>query len=171
MAARKTDREIPKVTLNRENLKKSVRLFRYMSKPNRGLFALGTLFLAISAGASILFPKLLGNMMDGVFVYKDGGVTTAPSTERIQEIAGYFVILFAVQAVFSFLRISLYVRVTEDMTKGLRTDLFESVVSQNMHFLEKTERAKSSVASAPTLPKSKIHSPPISPSSSDKYWL
>lgn len=134
MAARKIDREIPKVTLNRENLKKSVRLFRYMSKPNRGLFALGTLFLAISAGASILFPKLLGNMMDGVFIYKDGGVATAPSTERIQEIAGYFVILFAVQAVFSFLRISLYVRVTEDMTKGLRTDLFQSVVSQNMHF-------------------------------------
>ena len=134
MASRKTDSEIPKLKLNRENLKKSVRLFRYMSKSNRWLFALGTLFLAISAGASILFPKLLGNMMDGVFVYQNGGVSTAPSTERIQEIAQYFVILFAVQAVFSFLRISLYVRVTEDMTKGLRTDLFKSVVSQNMHF-------------------------------------
>ena len=134
MASRKTDREIPKVKFNRENLKKSLRLFRYMSKSNRWLFALGTLFLAISAGASILFPKLLGNMMDGVFVYQNGGVSTAPSTERIQEIARYFIILFAVQALFSFLRISLYVRVTEDMTKGLRTDLFQSVVSQNMHF-------------------------------------
>ncbi len=134
MSSRKIDREIPKVKFSRENLKNSLRLFRYMSKTNRWLFALGTLFLAISAGASILFPKLLGNMMDGVFVYKNGGVSTAPSTERIQEIAQYFVILFAVQAVFSFLRISLYVRVTEDMTKGLRTDLFKSVVSQNMHF-------------------------------------
>ena len=134
MASRKTDREIPKVKINRENLKKSLRLFRYMSKSNKWLFALGTLFLAISAGASILFPKLLGNMMDGVFVYQNGGVSTAPSTERIQEIARYFIVLFAVQALFSFLRISLYVRVTEDMTKGLRTDLFKSVVSQNMHF-------------------------------------
>ena len=134
MASRKTDREIPKVKINRENLRKSLRLFRYMSKSNKWLFALGTLFLAISAGASILFPKLLGNMMDGVFVYQNGGVSTAPSTERIQEIARYFIVLFAVQALFSFLRISLYVRVTEDMTKGLRTDLFKSVVSQNMHF-------------------------------------
>ncbi len=134
MSSRKIDREIPKVKFSRENLKNSMRLFRYMSKTNRWLFALGTLFLAISAGASILFPKLLGNMMDGVFVYKNGGVSTAPSTERIQEIAQYFIILFAVQAIFSFLRISLYVRVTEDMTKGLRTDLFKSVVSQNMHF-------------------------------------
>lgn len=105
-----------------------------MSTQNRWLFALGTLFLAISAGASILFPKLLGNMMDGVFQYHNGTISNAPSTERIQEIAQYFVILFAVQALFSFLRISLYVKVTEDMTKGLRTDLFDAIVNQKLHF-------------------------------------
>lgn len=115
-------------------MKKSLRLFRYVSPANRWLFALGTLFLAISAGASILFPKLLGNMMDGVFVYQNGGVSTAPNTDKLKEIAYYFVILFAVQAVFSFLRISVYVRVTEDLTQQLRNNLFKSVVRQPMHF-------------------------------------
>jgi ABC-type multidrug transport system fused ATPase/permease subunit len=134
MASRKTDRDIPKVKLNKDNLKKSLRLFRYMSNKNRWLFALGTVFLAISAGASILFPKLLGNMMDGVFQYNNGQISTAPNKEKIQEIAQYFILLFAVQALFSFLRISLYVKVTEDMTKGIRTDLFDSIVRQNLHF-------------------------------------
>ena len=105
-----------------------------MSKSNRWLFAAGTLFLAITAGASILFPKLLGDMMDGVFVYGKDGVQTAPNTDRLTEIAYYFVALFTVQAVFSFLRISIYVRVTEGMTYGLRTDLFKSIVGKGLSF-------------------------------------
>ena len=130
MASRRENRDLPKAKFNAESIKHSLRLFRYMSKSNRWLFAAGTLFLAITAGASILFPKLLGDMMDGVFVYGKDGVQTAPNTDRLTEIAYYFVALFTVQAVFSFLRISLYVRVTEGMTYGLSTDLFNSIVGK-----------------------------------------
>jgi ABC-type multidrug transport system fused ATPase/permease subunit len=105
-----------------------------MSKTNRWLFALGTLFLAITAGASVLFPKLIGDMMDGVFVYKEGGISKAPDTSTLTEVAYWFIYLFIVQAVFSFLRISIYVRVTEDMTLGLRKDLFRSVTGQSLNF-------------------------------------
>ena len=111
-----------------------MRLFRYMSAKNRGWFLLGTLFLAISAAASLMFPKLLGELMDGAFVYGNNGISKAPNTEAIEKVAVYFVYLFIVQAVFSFGRIAIYVRVTEDMTYGLRTDLFKSVISQNMTF-------------------------------------
>lgn len=109
-----------------------------MSTKNRWLFAAGTLFLAITAGASVLFPKLLGDMMDGVFVYGKEGVKTAPNTDKLTEIAYYFVILFSVQALFSFLRISIYVRVTEGMTYGLRTDLFKSIVGKGLTFFGET---------------------------------
>jgi len=105
-----------------------------MSKTNRWLFALGTLFLAITAGASVLFPKLIGDMMDGVFIYKEGGISKAPDTSTLTEVAYWFIYLFIVQAVFSFLRISIYVRVTEDMTLGLRKDLFRSVTGQSLNF-------------------------------------
>lgn len=134
MASRRENRDLPKTKFNAESIKHSLRLFRYMSKSNRWLFAAGTFFLAITAGASILFPKLLGDMMDGVFVYGKDGVQTAPNTDRLTEIAYYFVALFTVQAVFSFLRISIYVRVTEGMTYGLRTDLFKSIVGKGLSF-------------------------------------
>lgn len=111
-----------------------MRLFRYMSGKNRGWFLLGTLFLAISAGASLMFPKLLGELMDGVFVYGNNGISKAPDTHALEKVAVYFVYLFIIQAVFSFGRIAIYVRVTEDMTYGLRSDLFKSVIAQNMTF-------------------------------------
>lgn len=130
----KQDRDIPKAKLSVHSLKNSLRLFRYMSGKNRGWFILGTLFLAISAGASLMFPKLLGNLMDGAFVYNGGAISKAPNTEALKQVAVYFVYLFIIQAVFSFGRIAIYVRVTEDMTFGLRTDLFKSVISQNMTF-------------------------------------
>jgi hypothetical protein len=111
-SSRFTNRDIPKSKINIASLKRSFRLFNYMSTTNKWLFLLGTIFLAITAGASILFPKLLGDMMDGIFVYKQGGVSTAPSLDKLTKVAELFVYLFIVQAVFSFLRIASYVRVT-----------------------------------------------------------
>ncbi len=128
------DRDIPKSKLSLGAFKKSIRLFRYMSAQNRAWFILGTIFLAISAGASLMFPKLLGDLMDGAFVYSGGNIAKAPNTEALQKVAIYFVYLFIIQAIFSFGRIAIYVRVTEDMTYGLRTDLFKSVIGQNMNF-------------------------------------
>lgn len=138
MASRRfEDRDIPKTKISMGAIKRAFRLFNYISNTNKWLFLLGTIFLAITAGASILFPKLLGNMMDGVFVYKKGSVSTAPSMDKITQVANWFIYLFIVQAVFSFLRIALYVRVTENMTFSLRTCLFKSVISQNMDFHSK----------------------------------
>jgi len=138
MASRRfEDRDIPKTKISMGAIKRAFRLFNYISTTNKWLFLLGTLFLAITAGASILFPKLLGNMMDGVFVYKQGSVSTAPSMDKITQVANWFIYLFIIQAVFSFLRIALYVKVTENMTFSLRTSLFKSVISQNMDFHSK----------------------------------
>jgi ABC-type multidrug transport system fused ATPase/permease subunit len=81
-----------------------------------------------------MFPKLLGELMDGAFVYGNNGISKAPNTEALEKVAVYLVYLFIIQAVFSFGRIAIYVRVTEDMTYGLRTDLFKSVISQSMTF-------------------------------------
>ena len=126
------DRKLPKTKISKQALLQSLQLFRYMSKTNRWLFALGTVFLAITAAASLAFPKLLGEMMDTANVFKSGN--TQPDPSKIKEIATYFIYLFIIQAVFSFGRIALYVRVTEDLTFGLRKDLFASIIRQNMQF-------------------------------------
>ncbi len=70
--------------------------------------------------------------MDTANVFKSGN--TQPDPSKIKEIATYFIYLFIIQAVFSFGRIALYVRVTEDLTFGLRKDLFASIIRQNMQF-------------------------------------
>jgi len=126
------DRKLPQTKISKQALLQSLQLFRYMSKTNRWLFALGTVFLAITAAASLAFPKLLGEMMDTANVFKSGN--TQPNPSKIKEIATYFIYLFIIQAVFSFGRIALYVRVTEDLTFGLRKDLFASIIRQNMQF-------------------------------------
>jgi len=129
-----TDRKLPKTKISKQSLLQSLRLFRYMSRGNRWLFGIGTLFLAITAAASLAFPKLLGEMMDTANVFKSGNGVSSADPSKIREIATYFIYLFIIQAVFSFGRIAIYVRVTEDLTFGLRRDLFASLIKQNMQF-------------------------------------
>jgi len=91
------DRKLPKTKISKQALLQSLQLFRYMSKTNRWLFALGTVFLAVTAAASLAFPKLLGEMMDTANVFK--GKETNANPEKIKEIASYFIYLFIVLVV------------------------------------------------------------------------
>lgn len=133
----KINRDLPKAKLNAENIKKSFRLFRYIDRGNRWLFALGTLFLALTAGAAVLIPKLLGNLVDGAVVLNAEQAKSA-SVGQLQQTAIYFVYLFIAQAIFSFFRIWIYVRVTESMTFGIRKDLYKAVLMQNMDFFSRS---------------------------------
>ncbi len=98
------------------------------------LFFIGTIFLAGTAFTSIIFPDLLGKLVDGAFVYNKDGFSKAPDASRLQQVAYWFIYLFIAQAVFSFLRIWLYVRVTENMTFNIRRALYRSVLLQEMFF-------------------------------------
>lgn len=128
--ARKNDRDIPKAPINRNNLMRGMRLFRYISTADRWLFALGTLFLLLTAATALLFPRLTGKLVDAAMP----GGTQATTLAQLKEVAVWFVYLFLAQAVFSFLRISLYVRVTENMVFNLRKDLFHHLLLQPMNF-------------------------------------
>ncbi len=128
--ARKTDRDIPKAPINRSNLMRGMRLFRYISTTDRWLFALGTLFLLLTAATALLFPRLTGKLVDAAMP----GSNQASTLEQLKEVAVWFVYLFLAQAIFSFLRISLYVRVTENMVFNLRRDLFHHLLLQPMNF-------------------------------------
>ncbi len=133
MSARKIN-DLPKAKINAQNFKRSLRVFGYIQKKDRWIFALGTLFLALTAITSVMFPKLLGNLVDGAFVFNGKNIQRAPDATQLEKTAVLFVYLFIAQAVFSFFRIWIYVRVTENMTYGIRKDLYKSVLLQNMDF-------------------------------------
>lgn len=121
--AGRNDRDIPKAKLSKDAIRRSLRLFSFIKGKDRWLFALGTFFLALTATTALLFPDMLGRMVDA---------TSDPN--KVQEVAMGFLWLFVAQAVFSFLRIGLYVRVAENLTYALRKRLYGSVLMQNMDF-------------------------------------
>lgn len=137
MSAR-ANRDIPKAKINLKSIRKTLRVFRYIKPSDRWLFLLGTLFLALTAAASVLFPKLLGNLVDGAFIPGTGSAKTTANVNQLEQTAVWFIYLFIAQAVFSFLRISIYVRVTENMTYGIRRALFNNVILQNMDFFSRS---------------------------------
>lgn len=122
MASRQ-QHDIPKAKFTLHSLKRTFRLFQFIKKSDRWLFALGTLFLALTAVTALLFPDLLGRMVDS---YTD--------MNKLTKVATSFLWLFIAQAVFSFLRIGLYVRVAENLTFNLRKRLYSSLIYQPMEF-------------------------------------
>jgi ABC-type multidrug transport system fused ATPase/permease subunit len=119
----RNDRDIPKTKLNKDSVKRALRIFSYIGRTDKWLFALGTLFLLLTAVTALLFPELIGRMVDSY-----------TNLEQMQNAAYGFLYLFIAQAIFSFLRIGLYVRIAENLTYALRTRLYKAVLLQNMDF-------------------------------------
>ena len=106
-------------------LKELLKLYSFL-KPYRWKFILGMLFLLISSGASLMFPKFLGNMVD-----------LGNKGKMISEISHTGLILLAiilVQAIFSYSRISLFVEVTEKTLASIRQHLYNHLIKLPMSF-------------------------------------
>jgi len=132
--ARGENRDIPKAKLSKDGLKRSLSLLKFVSTKDRWLFGLGTLCLAFTAVTLIMFPKLLGDLVDGSLNVAGPKIKSNVNTETVKKVAMGFVYLFLAQAVFSFLRIILYVKVTENLVFELRNRLYKSVIFQKMQF-------------------------------------
>lgn len=130
----KESRDIPKAKLSGAGVKRSLSLLKFVSAKDRWLFALGTLCLAFTAVTLIMFPKLLGELVDGSLNMAGPKLKSNVNTQAVQKVAMGFVWLFLAQAVFSFLRIILYVKVTENLVYELRNRLYKSVIFQKMQF-------------------------------------
>jgi len=106
-------------------LKELLKLYRFL-KPYRWIFSLGMVFLLISSGASLLFPKYLGNMVD-----------IANKEKVISEISRTGLILLAivvVQAVFSYFRTRIFVSVTEKTLASIRQHIYNHLIKLPMSF-------------------------------------
>ena len=106
-------------------LKQLLKLYRFL-KPYRLKFALGMMFLLISSGASLMFPKYLGDMVD-----------LGNKGKLISEISHTGLLLLAiivVQAIFSYSRIRLFVEVTEKTLASIRQHLYNHLIKLPMSF-------------------------------------
>lgn len=136
MARKVKDTEnLPKAKLNKANLKKTLRLFKYIGK-HKWKFMLGMFFLAGTAATALIFPRLMGNLM-GVI----GGNATNGATIDKNQLLDFanstglkLLLLFTAQAIFSFFRVVTFTSVTENMLASLRQAAYHKLIQMPMGF-------------------------------------
>lgn len=122
--------DAPRAKLDKATLRKAVRVFRYL-RPYRGWFVIGLVLLTITTGLSLLFPLLLGELVDAA--RGDAGAQT-DLLQRIDEVALTLLAVFAAQAFFGFFRIYLFSWITENMLAHMRRDTYDHLLKLPMTF-------------------------------------
>ncbi|TFH48862.1 MAG: ATP-binding cassette domain-containing protein, partial [Bacteroidia bacterium] len=102
-----------------------LKLYRFL-KPYRWKFALGMFFLLISTGASLMFPKLLGDLVD----MGNRGMMKA----EISRTGLLLLVILVTQALFSYSRTRLFVLVTEKTLASIRQHLYNHLIKLPMAF-------------------------------------
>ncbi|MFP4289606.1 MAG: ABC transporter ATP-binding protein [Bacteroidales bacterium] len=114
-----------KITLS--GLRRLLRLYHFI-KPYKWEYALGLFFLLGSSSASLVFPRLLGELVD----YGNRGILG----EQINRIALILIVVLVIQSVFSYFRIFLFVRVAEKTLADLRQSTFNHLIKLPMKFFQ-----------------------------------
>lgn len=113
-----------KAKLNATNIKKALRLFQYV-KPQKRYFLIGLLFLMLSSLASMIFPYLSGALIDAA---KSEGLN------QINNIALLLLLVFFLNAIFSYFRIVLFAIVTQKTLASLRQVTYSHLLHLKMTF-------------------------------------
>ncbi|MBC7383546.1 MAG: ATP-binding cassette domain-containing protein [Bacteroidia bacterium] len=138
-------KEPEKAKISKESLREAFMLYSYI-KPYRGKFILSLVFIALSAFSTMIFPFLLGKMIDAA---APAAQVQLPQNSMGGEMFGFnlktvnwslntiLLLLFlqlSIQTIFSFMRIYLLTEVGEKSLANMRTDLYGKLLSQSMSF-------------------------------------
>ncbi|MDO9257759.1 MAG: ABC transporter transmembrane domain-containing protein [Bacteroidales bacterium] len=121
------DSEVHKTKITLPGLRKLFTLYSYI-KPYKYEYGLGLLFLLGSSSASLIFPKLLGQLVD---LGNQGKLA-----QEINRIALILIAVLVGQSVFSYFRIFLFVRVAEKTLADLRQHTFNHLIRLPMKFFQ-----------------------------------
>ncbi len=119
----KKNKKEESIKIRRKNIHQAIRIFSYF-KQDKHLYILGLFFLMLSSFASLIFPIFIGEMVDA----------TKKSMENINKIALLLFGLFTLQAIFSYYRIILFVKVTERFLARLRQATYNHLIRLPMTF-------------------------------------
>lgn len=119
--------EVEKKKITKEGLRNAFKLYRYL-KPFRREYFIGLFFLLGSSGASLVFPKLLGELVNSG--------TQANPAHTLNEIALMLGVVLIVQSLFSYFRIVLFVNVTEKTLAFLRQDTYNHLIKLPLKFFD-----------------------------------
>ena len=122
--ARFKENDLPKSKITKSSLSKALLIFRFAGN-HKWKFYVGLVFLLLTGGTALAFPKLMGMLIDCV-KNKDNA--------QANFIAGGLVVILFLQSIFSFFRLSLFVNFTENTLANLRLALYSNLVKLPMTF-------------------------------------
>ncbi len=137
--------ELEKVPFTKERFKEALALFSYI-RPYRFKFLMSMLFIGLSAMSTMVFPFLLGKMIDAAGTQTtqikqsmpmSGGFVSEKLNQFEWSLNTIIILLFvqlSVQMLFSFMRIYLLTDVGERSLAAIRKDLYKNLISQPMQF-------------------------------------
>ncbi|MDT8411429.1 MAG: ABC transporter transmembrane domain-containing protein [Vicingaceae bacterium] len=116
-----------KKRFSKESIKKAMRVFRFI-KPFKVPFIIGLLVLFISSITTMVFPKVLGDLIDSV---------NADDANTVNTFTILLVGIFLVTAILSFLRVYLFGLVTYKALALLRMTTYKHLISSPMSYFSK----------------------------------
>lgn len=142
MFGRKKTKDSERVKFDKVAFKKSLRLLKY-SGPYKWNFFIGFIFLILSSVMVMVFPILMGKLIDhdnstrGFDFDLQDQLTN--DLNNINLIAILLFVTFFSMAVFSFLRIYLFSRMTENSLRDIRKKAFSSIVRFPIDFFNRNK--------------------------------
>ena len=124
----KSAAEVPKKKITVSGLRNAFKLYSYI-KPYRVTYIIGLFFLFGSSLTNLAFPKLLGDLVNSG---NEGNLGT-----DLNRIALLLAGILIVQAVFSYFRTILFVKVTERSLADLRQDTYNHLIRLPVKFFDK----------------------------------
>jgi ABC-type multidrug transport system fused ATPase/permease subunit len=138
--------DLPKAKLNKDSLKRSLRLFQYTGKHKWKLY-LGMLFLILTSFTALLFPIMLGGLINVIdpkvpssLVQGSnamGGVLKSFEQKyfsNMNDIGIYLILVLSLQSVFSYFRVYLFVNYTENTLASLRQAVYSHLIKLPMSY-------------------------------------
>jgi len=130
---RDQDDDAKPAKLNKSTLRKFFRLFRYL-RAYRVTFGVGMLLLLGNSLLSMVFPGLMGKLVDATKGELPRDAEALLDLSNIDSVALLLLGVFALQALLGFGRIYLFSYVTEHMLARLRQDTYEHLLKLPMSF-------------------------------------
>jgi ABC transporter fused permease/ATP-binding protein len=120
-------KEEDKKRLSREDVKKALRVFRFV-RPYRSYFILGFIFLVLSTATTLSFPALIGQVTS---------VIQGKSPFTLNQVILMFGGILVLQAIFSFCRIYFFAQVSERSMADVRRQVYGKIITLPIPFFEK----------------------------------
>lgn len=119
-----------KIKITSKRAKVVFSLFKFIA-PYKTTFILGMVFLLLSSITFLIFPFVTGKLIDGAMGKK------TPFFTNINVTAFILIIVLVFQAIFSFLRVLLFSKVSENVMSDIRASVYSKLVVLPLVFFEK----------------------------------